>query len=160
MLKVITPQHANNPQSQNYNKKKWIALNLQRILFPQELYSSNLKRKKKKKKESSKQVQVAALEKVIHTLSYPLSSILKKYGPSDNLLWVVLGVDKHERKTREFCPLSLYPLTLSLPFSSLFLSSFSCASLHQAFSMFYFGPNYNEYVINITEHTSIGRVND
>ena len=51
MLKVITPQHANNSQSQNYNKKKWIALNLQRILFPQELYSSNLKRKKEKKKK-------------------------------------------------------------------------------------------------------------
>ena len=42
MLKVITPQLTNNFKSRNYNKK-WIALSLQRILFPSELYTSNKK---------------------------------------------------------------------------------------------------------------------
>lgn len=38
---------------------------------------------------------------------------------------------------REICLLSLYPPTLSLFFSSLFLSSFSYLSLHQIFFFFY-----------------------
>ena len=47
------------------------------------------------------------------------------------IIWegVVLGVEKHERQTREFCHLSLFLL-----FSFLFLSSFSPVFLHQAFS--------------------------
>lgn len=52
-------------------------------------------------------------------------------------LWVVLEREKHERKTKEFYFLFMYPLSFSIYFfivSLVFLLCFSRVSLHQAFS--------------------------